>query len=229
MNYIWDLIIRAKRDGTDLRDVTFVPARVYSPYMELSQTNLNASGVEGTVEVNPYYRFFDIFRDLFDINNEEQVELREALFDLVIHFLADMDLMQGMNKREYYIRFILKDMHSGVYGDRVRRRLELFGQEEQEVIACNMLRLYDTGEAVHLLRDTLVRMFPRSTLYANCEEKDELLLYIGQVERTEAKEKLELILELFLPVRFDTEIYWGHHFGILDVDYTMIQDGIALY
>lgn len=157
------------------------------------------------------------------------MELREALFDLVIHFLADMDLMQGMNKREYYIRFILKDMHSGVYGDRVRRRLELFGQEKQEVIACNMLRLYDTGEAVHLLRDTLVRMFPRSTLYANCEEKDELLLYIGQVERTEAKEKLELILELFLPVRFDTEIYWGHHFGILDVDYTMIQDGIALY
>ncbi|MMZ67294.1 hypothetical protein D1872_298670 [compost metagenome] len=92
-----------------------------------------------------------------------------------------------------------------------------------------MLRLYDTGEAVHLLRDTLVRMFPRSTLYANCEEKDELLLYIGQEERTEAREKLELILELFLPVRFDTEIYWEHHFGILDADYTLVQDGIALY
>ncbi|WP_427181565.1 iron-dependent peroxidase [Paenibacillus sp. TC-CSREp1] len=229
MNYIWDLIIRAKRNGMDMREVTFVPARVYSPYMEISHTDLNASSVEGFIEINPYYRFFDIFRDLFDINNEEQLELRQALFDLVIHFLADMDLMQGMNKREYYIRFILKDMHSGIYGDRVRRRLALFEQEEQEVIACNMLRLYDTGEAVHLLRNTLVRMFPRSILYANCEEKDELLLYIGQVEQAEAKEKLELILELFLPVRFDTEIYWQHHFGILDVDYTMTQDGIALY
>ncbi|CAH1225334.1 iron-dependent peroxidase [Paenibacillus sp. JJ-223] len=229
MNYIWDLIIRAKQNGTDLRELTFIPAKVYSPYMELSQVDLNAADVGQIVEVNPYYRFYDIFRDLFDINNEEYVELRETLFDLVMHFLADMDLMQGMNKREYHIRFILRDMRSGIYGERIRRRLELFDREQQEVIACNLLRLYDTGEAVHLLRDTLVRMFPRSTLYANCEEKDELLLYIGQEERTEAREKLELILELLLPVRFDTEIYWEHHFGILDADYTLVQDGIALY
>lgn len=197
MNYIWDLLVRAGRSGIKRSDIHFVPAKVYSPYMELSHADLNAAAVEQEVEVNPYYRFYDIFRDLFDPNNAEDSELRETLFDLIIHFLAELDLMQGMNKREYQIRFTLREMQEGVFGERIRQRLKLFGREEQEVIAGHVLRLFDTGEAVHLLRELLVRMFPRSTLYANCEDKDELLLYIGEEERPETREKLELILELF--------------------------------
>lgn len=110
MNYIWDLLVRAGRSGIKRSDIHFVPAKVYSPYMELSHADLNAAAVEQEVEVNPYYRFYDIFRDLFDPNNAEDSELRETLFDLIIHFLAELDLMQGMNKREYQIRFTLREM-----------------------------------------------------------------------------------------------------------------------
>ncbi|OAB45494.1 iron-dependent peroxidase [Paenibacillus glacialis] len=229
LNYIWDLIIRGQELGIAKKDIHFLPAKVYSPYMELSQEDLNAMTVERDVEVNPYYRFYDIFNGMFDINNTEDIELRSTLFDILIHFLADIDLMQGMNKREYYIRFVLKDIRDGLLGKLVQEHISLFDREEQETIAANVLRLYDTGEALHLLRCMVSRIFQYSTIYANSEEKDELLLYIGQRENETAVKKLQLIMELFLPIRYRAEVYWSDHFGIIDEDSTMIQDHIALY
>lgn len=229
MNYIWDLLIKAEQSGLAKKDIHFVPAKVYSPYMELSNEAINTRVIEQKVEINPYYRFYDIFRDLFDVNNNEDIELRDTLFDIIIHFLADIDLIQGMNKREYYIKFVLMDIEMGIFGNSVREKIRLFNREEREVIARNILRLYETGEAVYLLRDTMRKIFKSSTIYANCEEKDELLIYIGQEENETTRAKLELIKEIFLPVRFHTEIYWKNHFGIIGVEETMRMDSIALY
>ncbi|QDX92967.1 iron-dependent peroxidase [Brevibacillus laterosporus] len=229
LNYIWDLLIKAERSGMEKKDVQFAPAKVSSPYMELSLVNLNAIEIDQTIEINPYYRFYEIFRDLFDPNIETDVELRNSLFDILIHFLAEIDLMQGMNKREYYIRFLQKDLEAGVFGVSVKDNIHLFNKEEREMIASNLLRLYETGEAVYLLKDTTKKVFTRSTIYANCEEKDELLFYIGQPETPIARAKIELIKDLFLPVRFSTELYWSYHFGIMEVEETMQVDYIALY
>ncbi|GIO01000.1 hypothetical protein J5TS2_16680 [Brevibacillus halotolerans] len=229
MNYIWDLLIKAERSGIEKKRVQFALAKVFSPYMELSLENLNAKEVDQIVEINPYYRFYEIFRDLFDPNIETDVELRNSLFDVLIHFLAEIDLMQGMNKREYYIRFLQQDLETGVFGRSVEDNIHLFTKEEREMIASNLLRLYETGEAVYLLKDTTKKVFTRSTIYANCEEKDELLFYIGQPETPIARAKIELIKDLFLPVRFSTELYWSYHFGIMEVEETMQVDYIALY
>lgn len=229
MNYIWDLVIKARRAGIAKGELQFKAAKVYSPYMELSQEAINAKTVDKTVEVNPFYRFDEIFRELFDVNYTGEPELRQVLFDIVMHLLADIDLTQGMNKREYYIRFVLRDLEAGLFGRQAAEHIKLFTQEEQEIIAGNLLRLYETGEAVYLLKDTMRKIFPYSTIYANCEEKDELLLYVGQAETAAARAKLALIQDIFLPVRFQTEIYWRNHFGILDVEETMQIDSIALY
>lgn len=229
MNYIWDLIIQAERLGAAKQHIRFTPAKVYSPYMELSQEYINAKFVEQEVEINPYYRFYDIFRDLFDINYSDEMELRQAVFDVVIHFLADIDLLQGMNRREYYIQFVLRDLEAGIFGSQVQKSIPLFSQDEQEMIANNILRLYETGEGIYLLRDTMSKLFKRSTIYANCEEKDELLFFVGQEETETARAKIELVKDLFLPVRFHTELYWNDHFGIIGVEETMLIDRIALY
>ncbi|WP_202113496.1 iron-dependent peroxidase [Paenibacillus sp. MMS18-CY102] len=229
MNYIWDLMIRAANAGMDKRDITFVPARSYSPYMELSLQNLNASAAETVVEVNPYYRFEHIFSAWLDPNVEEYDELRYQLFDLIMHQLADIDIVQGMSRQEYYIQFILRDMEEGAYGVRVSERIGMFNQLERDGIAANLLGLYQTGEALYWLKNTMRKVFKRSTIYAICEEKDELILYVGQEETVESRAKVELILDLFLPVRFRTELYWSRHFGILGVEDTMRLDTMALY
>ncbi|AWB43678.1 iron-dependent peroxidase [Paenibacillus sp. CAA11] len=229
LNYIWDLVIKAREAGIPKGSLTFVPAEVYSPYMELSQQDLNAGAAETRVEVNPYYRFEDIFQQLFDLNLQEDAELRATLFDIVIHFLADLDMMQGMNKREYHIRFVIRDLLSGRFGERIAQQFGLFDKEEQDRIADSLLSMYDTGESLHLLKSLISRTFRSSTIYVNSEEKDEMLIYIGQKSSARAAERLELILDLFLPVRFRTEIYWDAHFGILEQEETMLIDQIALY
>lgn len=229
MNYIWDLVIKAKNGGIQQKDLYFMPAAVYSPYMELSYEDLNTQWVDSTIEINPYYRFHSIFYQLLDVNVSENEELRKTLFDIVVHLLADIDVMHGMSKREYYIRFLIKDIEMGVFGEEVKLHFTYFQQLEKEIVANHVLRIYETGEKIFLLKETISQLFPRSTVYANCNERDEILIYIGQKETEEARAKIELILALFLPVLFHVELYWQYHFGIIEIEETMMIDRIALY
>ncbi|MEK3734052.1 iron-dependent peroxidase [Paenibacillus sp. FSL M8-0334] len=229
MNYVWDVLMRARSLKLADKDIRFVPATTYSPYMELSLSDLNATKPEQTVEVNPYYRFYSIFRDLFGPGVEEHAELRETLFDLLIHFLAEADLYQGMNRREYYIGFMKRDLAEGIFGVQNGMRFARLELTEQDYVAENLLSLYETGEAVHLFRKTMRQLFPHSIIYANCEEKDELLIYVGREESEGSRLRVGLIMDLFLPARLHTEIYWSRHFGIMDQDSTMRMDEIALY
>ena len=229
MNYIWDLVIKAERSGLTKKNINFSAAKIFSPYMELSLKYINTKEVTPKVEVNPYYGYYGIFKDLFDINNSEETELRNTLFDIIIHFLADIDLIQGLNKRDYYLKFMLKDIESGLFGSENSERIKLFDRDEREIIAGNILRLYEMGEAVYLLIDTMRKIFKKSIIYANPEEKDELFIYIDQKESKTAQEKMELIKDFFVPVRFHTEIYWKNHFGIIGIDEIMMVDDIALY
>ncbi|NLD47641.1 MAG: iron-dependent peroxidase [Clostridiaceae bacterium] len=229
MNYVWDIIIKARQLEIPEKNITFLLARSYSPYMELSNEDINFSDIDKEVEVNPYYRFFEIFRDMFDINYSWDIEFREVLFDITMHFLSEIDVIQGMSRREYYIRFIREDIERGIFGEEIAEGFCLFDKEEKYVLAQNILRLYITGEALYLFKDTVRRIFKNSTIYANYETKDELLFYIPYTENAINLAKIELLKELFLPIKFRTEIYWKEHFGIIGIDDTMRIDKIALY
>lgn len=229
MNYVWDLIIKAKQLNIPLKNIKFLAAKSYSAYMELSDKYLNFNKVENEVEVNPYYRFYEIFKDMFNINNNSDTEFREVLFDIAMHFLAEIDVMQGMNKREYYIRFIIEDIERGIFGEEIKDKFALFDKEEKNIIAHNILKLYITAEALYLLKDTIRKIFKNSTIYVNYEKKDELLFYIPYTRNDINEAKVDLIKEFFLPIKFHTEIYWKDHFGIIGVEETMKIDSIALY
>ncbi|WP_342503640.1 iron-dependent peroxidase [Lysinibacillus sp. FSL L8-0126] len=229
MNYIWDLLIQAEEEGFLTKDIYFHLAKIYSPYMELSPQLLNSQEIEQHVEVNPYYRYFDIFKDLFHPDHTTDEAFRDALLDITLHFLAEIDRMQGLNKKEYYIRFMLRDIEANVFGKLVRDKIKSFSKKEQEIIALNMLRLYQTGEALYLIKDTLKNIFRNCFIYVKSEENDELLLYIHQKKTIENINKVQLIQEIFLPIGFQMEVYWQYHFGIIDVEETMKLDRIALY
>lgn len=229
MNYIWDYVIAAKQQGIEKEEITFLPAEDYSPYMELSPELLNSSHVSKEVEVNPYYRFYDMFKDLFHPDAVVDEEFRNVLFDIVIHLLAEIDLMQGMNKREYYTRFVLKDLERGVLGKNIQQSLSLFTEEEKEIIALNILRLYETNKELYLFIDTIKKIFKNSIIYVKSEEKEELLLYVGVKKTQISQQKLQLIQEIFLPIHFHVKLFWNYHFGMIDVDETMKINKIALY
>ncbi|MGR6545095.1 iron-dependent peroxidase [Paenibacillus tundrae] len=229
MNYIWDVMLNAQLKGIDSSNINFIPAENYSPYMELSLEDLNVREIEQTIEVNPYYRFYSIFKNLFLPDDKEVYELRENLFDILVHFLGLIDLHQGMNKREYYIRFFKRDLSEGVYGSKIASIFNDLTREEQDKISEGLLMVYETGELIHFLKQTMSKVFKKSIIYANCEEKNELLIYMGQEKTAHANSKVELIMALFLPLHFTIEIYWDYHFGILEEENTMKIEGIALY
>lgn len=229
MNYIWDLSIKAKKSGSSNEDITFIPAKIFSPYMEICSENINESSIEKKVEVNPYYRFYEIFKDLFAIDNNENEEFRNVLFDILTHFLTDIDLNEGMNKTEYYEAFILQDIEDSIFGEKVKENLKVFDLQERVFILQNILKLYTTGEALYVLKTVMKTIFKKSIIYSNKDGKDELIFYIGEEKNEVNKTKLELITELFLPIKFKVEVYFEKHFGIIGVDATMKIDNTALY
>jgi hypothetical protein len=229
MNYVWDLVIAAHQTGIPIEQLTFTPAKIYSPYMELSNEHLNFKQIEPEIELNPYYRFYEIFKDLFDINNDDDWELRNVLFDIIIHFLTGIDLRQGMNKTEFYLRFIHREIAAGRFGPAVRKKFALFTEVEQNIVVENVYQLLITGEMFYLLKDTMRRIFKHAMIYANYETANELLFFIA-CEKTDLNVlKLEVIKELFLPLQFVTLTYWQDHFGVIGRDETMHMDHIALY
>jgi len=42
-------------------------------------------------------------------------------------------------------------------------------------------------------------------------------------------ERMEMLKKLFLPISYETEIFWKHHFGIIGVDESMKIGKTAIY
>lgn len=64
MNYIWEVLLKADEETIPREDIKFVQADVCSPYMEIALDNLNSNSLpeDNVIEVNEYYRFYEILR-----------------------------------------------------------------------------------------------------------------------------------------------------------------------
>ena len=107
MNYIWEALLKADKENLDRRNIKFKKAEVCSPYMEMSleDINLNLLPEGHSIEVNVYYRFYEIFKNLCDINFKENTELRETILDIILHYLGELDLKEGICKEEFQKNF----------------------------------------------------------------------------------------------------------------------------
>lgn len=229
MNYIWDLIVLARNSGIPEESIHFRYPKVYSPYIELSLNDLNSSVVQTEVDVNPYYRFEHIFANFFHRDYIDDLELRNQLFDIIIHYLGYVDCLQGMNKQEYYRRFICKDISNGIFGEKIQKYFTHCTKNEKYIITNGVLRYYKIGEGLYIFKQVLKQLFKKSIILANAKEKDEITVFINDKETIEKQCKIEIIQELFVPVHFNVEVYWEHIFGIIDVEEFMCLDETVIY
>lgn len=229
MNYIWELMIKAKDQEIDEADIFFKLGEPFSPYMELSFDELNETKVLHQVEINPFYRYHSIFKNLFEPNVAENEELVENIHDLVIHHLKDVDVFMGMNKREYYINFVIDDMKDGFFGEYLQEKINIFTRGEQKIIANSILDLYKTNECMHLLKDTVSRIFRNAYIFSNIAEKDEIILFLRTKETKKKLEQIEVLKYLFLPFKCNVEVYWEQIFGVIGIYEMMKMDEIMNY
>ena len=223
MNYIWEILLKADKKNIPRRKIKFKKAKVCSPYMEIAFDELNYTSVPDnySVEVNEYYRFYEIFKDLFNFNLVESQELREVLFDILLHYLAELDLRMGLNKTEFYKKFLLKDISNVVFGEELAKNILFFEKEELDVLLGGLITLYKTGISIELFKKVLIKIFKKSIVYANNEKAKNIYIYLDEVKQIELENKVNLILETFLPINMKPLVFWDKHFGIIGFDNTM--------
>lgn len=225
MNYTWDYLIHSIHKNVYPAEINLYKAEDYSPYMELSFHDINFHGVDTNTEINVYYRdsYTAIFKYLFEPDLNEAPELRKHFTDILLHLLFETDRFQGMSRREYYIRFLIKELQNDVYGQEVVEQFKNFTFMEQIAVANGLLSLYRTGENMAVLRRVTKDIFPNSFLFGNTRERNELYFYLRTEETSENWNKIRCIITLFMPFRFAEDIYWEDIFGVQDMEVFMKQ------
>jgi len=230
MNYAWEAVLQAEKHGGDRDSLRFTEAVNPSPYIEVSVIDLNQeSPEEDRVEVNPLYRLGDVFGKLFDRNIEGYEQLREVFFDICMHQIVRLDLREGLSKEDFYYSLIIHDIEEGRYGQTAQFRFTLFSKAERKNIVRSYLQLLKTGNYPEEFRRVMLRLYPQVFIYENNEIAYELLVYLGVEESEKERERTAFLREMFLPMQETVHWFYEHHFGIIDVDETMLVDEMVIF
>lgn len=235
MNFLWDIVIRAKEQGYQEDELFFRQAREYSPFYEQSFSCINEKKVTSPeIELNLLYRFADIFQDILmqensGLTEEEYREFGTFFIDAALHVILYADLRHGLTKREIYIRKIASELREGIFFSGMAKDFNRIEKSKQERLAALALCQMETGSSLRLFRRALLVLYPNVLLYQIKKEEKKLLLYISSRENSREAGKLRFVTEMFLPVGYDLRVFWEHHFGIIGVEGTMVTDEIALY
>lgn len=230
MNYIWEALLKADKENINRRNIKFKKAEVCSPYMEMSLEDINMSLLpeENSIEVNVYYRFYEIFKELCDINFTESSELKDTLLDIVLHYLGELDLKEGICKEEFQKRFLLKDINEGVYGDSLKQNIESFEKDDLNVFLSSLITLYKAGTSLQLFNKVLRNIFKKSIIYISQDKPKDIYIYLDEIKDKNLERKIEAILDTFLPINMNSFIFWDKHFGIIGIDKSMKLDEIVM-
>ena len=225
MQYIWEVVLAAEKNGIREADLRYEVAEVRSPYLEVSFSDLNTQTVEQTVvEVNPFYRFFDIFSGVLDINQKEYGKTKEIFVDAVFHYLALTDLRMGMSRKDYYFKFLVEELESGQFGRKAKAAIQLFSSYEKKYIVLALMDVISSRN----YREIFKWLFQESIIYKSMDCANELYIYVGSAETQEERKRVQFLLDTFLPIGVRTEVFYLEHFGILDMEETMVIDKVLL-
>lgn len=226
MNYIWDILLRARDQGFSDSDIFFCQAKDCSPWYEQSFTFLNETQItEPRIEINTLCRFSHIFQEL--LHEQPRTELRQYLLDIAVHILADRELLSGLNSQDFYVQKLMLELRNGTLGEGLARMCNVFNYDEQRTLASLLLLQYQIGSALSIFQKAVTQFYPDCLVYQVKNEPEEVLLYLGLPSSEEPR--IHALQELFLPVRYQLRVFWEHHFGVIDVDATMHTDNIEIY
>ncbi|WP_124065292.1 hypothetical protein [Clostridium sp. E02] len=230
MNYLWGVMLQLKRQGIPEKSIRFQMAHEFSTYMELSTPYLNQIELEegSVIEVNPYYRFYNIFKDLFQPDLEEFSTLRGNLFHLILHQLAQNDVLSGMTKEEYHKKLLYQDLMEDAFGTKAKESVILFDGEEREVILSGLLKQYETGSSLDMFKDMMEALIPNNIVYHSNQNSYEILVYIGREKDKTIIAKMDFLVKMFIELPYHVDVFYNYHFGIVEIDETMVIDEITL-
>ena len=230
MNCVWEVVLKAKKSGYGLEELIFINSQSPSPYTESSFDFLNSDTVEDReIEINPLYRFATQLGEIFlpDVVGYENV--RAMFLDVMLHYVAIWDLRSGGDKKELRAMYILNEIQEGRFLKSIRETLlDLELNKAKRIIFC-LLDLYKCKDYITIFRKALKELYPKANLYIHSENLRKLILFTGVDKTKKDMEIIEMLKELFLPISYETDIFWKYHFGIVGVKESMKIGKMALY
>ncbi len=230
MNCVWEVVLKAKKSGHGLEELRFINSQSPSPYTESSFDFLNSDTVEDReIEINPLYRFATQLGEIFlpDVVGYENV--RAMLLDVMLHYVAIWDLRSGGDKKELRAMYILNEIQEGRFLKSIRETLlDLELNKAKRIIFC-LIDLYKCKDYITIFRKALKELYPKANLYIHSENLRKLILFTGVDKTKKDMERIEMLKELFLPISYETDIFWKYHFGIVGVKESMKIGKMALY
>lgn len=230
MNCVWEIVLKAKKSGYGLEELRFINSQSPSPYTESSFDFLNSDTVEDReIEINPLYRFATQLGEIFlpDVVGYENV--RAMFLDVMLHYVAIWDLRSGGDKKELRAMYILNEIQEGRFLKSIRETLlDLEFNKAKRIIFC-LIDLYKCKDYITIFRKALKELYPKANLYIHSENLRKLILFTGVDKTKKDMERIEMLKELFLPISYETDIFWKYHFGIVGVKESMKIGKMALY
>ena len=230
MNCVWEVVLKAKKSGYGLEELRFINSQSPSPYTESSFDFLNSDTVEDReIEINPLYRFATQLGEIFlpDVVGYENV--RAMFLDVMLHYVAIWDLRSGGDKKELRAMYILNEIQEGRFLKSIRKTLLSLNFEKSKRIIFCLLDLYKCKDYITIFRKALKELYPKANLYIHSENLRKLILFTGVDKTKKDMERIEMLKELFLPISYETDIFWKYHFGIVGVKESMKIGKMALY
>ncbi len=228
MNYIWDIVIQAKEDGYKKSELFWKQGKDVSPYYEQSFSSLNQLHiVEEQVEINVLTRFEKLFSGYLHDGFLENNEFKKYFYDLVVHFLCEIDLGKGISKESIYLRELEGDILAGIYGINIREGYKAIPKCNNVLpLLLNQIRL---GASLRIFREAIKRVYSNSFVYQTHDEPERILVYLGIKKTEDEMKKYNFIETMFLPIEYSSKVFWEHHFGIIGVDATLNLGEIQLF
>lgn len=208
--------------------IRFRQAESYSPYCELC-VNGSRQLPNGATEIsiNGFYRYDSIMQPLFK-NKTMSAQQKEWLFDIYMHYLAEVECRRGGTYQDYGMWRLWIDIEKGMYGKEVTRCFDKLTDMEQDIIVHALFFQQNTGESVERFAETLMEILQAGVIYKTELKKKELYIYIGDKKNEDDITKIYVVQQLFQPIGYDLRIFWEDHFVVWGEEQTMRLDEIEL-
>ena len=213
----------------------FVKSNIISPYMEINTAIINdyilkKSDNHEILEVNPFVRYSKIYDKLFKIGEEENVEnFKESLFNLTFHFLTNLDLYEGLTKKDIFCKRIVEEIEQGIFGNTIKKNMRVITKNDQLIIAELIYNNYENKSTIESFKDSIFDMFSDSIVYDNLFSSEQIIVYINAPKTSINKAKFKIIVKLFLPLGLKSKVFWRYHFGIVDNPETLKIGEVAIF
>ena len=231
--YIWKVLIEANINEIPTKKINYyIPKSNISPYFELNDEDINFSDM-GTdridVGVNPFYRFNEIFSDILNEKFDENEENRKRIINFMVHYLANLDLLEGLNYRDIQAKKIIEAVSKGAYGEEEAEMFLEFRRNEKQKLALIIQDYYTYDKSFNILNKVMSAIYPDSIVYNHIYTSNVIAVYINKEKNEKEKKKMKFIERIFVPMNIKIKLYWKNHFAILGVDEVSKVGEAAVY